>query len=202
MRDSSFSNREVLIEASLNEFINYSYEKASLNRIIKNAGISKGTFYYHFKNKEDLYKHLLETGAKEKWDFINKYAQENQADLTSMDLFDKFMYHAKSGTIYANKHPKYNKLGSMFAKEKGTSIYDTIIKEVGGDSTNTLKTMVHMAYESGELDTTYSEDFIFKILHSLFSNFDEIFKDERELGKILTNLNEYVRFMKNGLKSQ
>lgn len=202
MRESSFSNRESLIEAALNEFNNYDYEKASLNSIIKRAGISKGTFYYHFKNKEDLYKYLLVKGGQDKWQYINEYTKENQVDFDRLDIFDKFLYQAKAGTMYAYEHPKFHKLGTMFAKEKGTSIYDSIIDEVGGDSTDMLKTMVHHAYESGEINRSFTEEFIYKLLLNLFSNYDDIFKAESELEKNLKNLEEYVRFMKNGIKSQ
>lgn len=201
MRESSFTSREALIESSLNEFTTYNYEKASLNRIIKNAGISKGTFYYHFKNKEDLYKHLLKTSVRDKWAFINNYTKEHKTDFETMDIFDKFLYQAKSGTKYALEHPEFNQLGEMFSKEKGTPIYTTIINEVGGDSTDMLKTMVHDAYHSGEIDQSYSEDFVYQVLETMFNNFNEMFKEELDMEKRFKNLEEYVRFMKNGLCS-
>lgn len=201
MRKSSFTSREPLIEAALKEFITHNYEKASLNRIIKSGGISKGTFYYHFKNKEELYKHLLKTAVKEKWLYINAYTKDHQVDFDMMDIFDKFLYQAKAGTIYAHEHPEYNKLGIMFAKEKGNAIYDAIINEVGGDTTDMLREMVGKAYESGELDQSFSEEFLFKLLHNMFSNYAEIFKGEGELEHTLKNLEDYVRFMKHGIKA-
>jgi len=202
VRNSSFTSREPLIEAALDEFITYDYDKASLNRIIKSAGISKGTFYYHFKNKEELYKHLLVTGVKQKWLYINEYTKDHQVDFEMMDIFDKFLYQAKAGTIYAHDHPKYHKLGNMFAKEKGNAIYDAIINEVGGDSTDMLREMVGKAYESGELDQSFSEEFLLKLLHNMFSNYDEVFKGESELEHTLKNLEDYVRFMKQGIKAK
>lgn len=37
-----------LQEAAINEFSMKKYEDASLNDILKNAGMSKGSFYHHF----------------------------------------------------------------------------------------------------------------------------------------------------------
>lgn len=199
MRESSFTSRDNLIEAAFGEFTEYNYEKASLNRIIKNAGISKGTFYYHFKNKQDLYKHLLLTSVKSKWAYINEFSKEHQADFDSMDIFDKFLYQAKSGTLYATKNPILHKFASMFAKEKGSQIYETLIDEIGGDSTTMLKAMVHDAYLKGEIDPSYTEDFVYNLLLNLFGNFDDIFHDDLELDKRLENLEAFVRFMKHGL---
>ncbi len=47
--------REVLLEAARGEFAEYGFEGSSYNRIIANSGLSKGSFYYYFHGKEDLY---------------------------------------------------------------------------------------------------------------------------------------------------
>ena len=40
-------------------FIENGYDGASLNEIIQKAGISKGSFYYYFEDKSDLYLTVL-----------------------------------------------------------------------------------------------------------------------------------------------
>lgn len=202
MRDSSFKSREALMDATLDEFSEINYENASLNRIIKNAGISKGTFYYHFKSKEELYRFLLKKSVDGKWAFINKYTSENAVDYSKMDIFDKFLYQAKAGAMFAKLHPRYNKLANMFTKEKGTPIYESVISEIGGDPVDMLKQMVHKSYKAGEVDTSYTERFITELLVSLFSNYEDIFKDTEDIDKNIKNLDEFVRFMKSGLKSK
>lgn len=77
MKEKTFERKTELLEAALDEFAAKSYDDASLNTIIKNAGISKGTFYYHFADKQALYLFLLESSVKSKWDFINEKALEN-----------------------------------------------------------------------------------------------------------------------------
>ena len=47
--------RARILEAAAREFASRGYENASLNRILENAGISKGAAYYYFDDKEDLY---------------------------------------------------------------------------------------------------------------------------------------------------
>ena len=48
-----------IIDASVKEFLNRQYEKASINKIIKSANIPRGSFYQYFENKEDLYFYCL-----------------------------------------------------------------------------------------------------------------------------------------------
>lgn len=47
--------RELILEAAAKEFAAHGYAQASLNRILEEAGISKGAAYYYFDDKADLY---------------------------------------------------------------------------------------------------------------------------------------------------
>jgi len=51
---------DALYEVTLDTFSTVAFSDASLNDIIKKSGTNKGSFYYRFKNKEDLYLALLE----------------------------------------------------------------------------------------------------------------------------------------------
>ena len=51
--------RAAIFEAALEEFIAHGFEDASLNQILEGAGISKGSFYYYFENKADLFVALI-----------------------------------------------------------------------------------------------------------------------------------------------
>lgn len=52
--------RETLLEAAARVFFERGYEGASVDRILGEAGLSKGTFYWHFKTKADLFLALIE----------------------------------------------------------------------------------------------------------------------------------------------
>ena len=50
--------QEAILRAAFDEFAAHGFHSASLNRIIDAAGISKGSMYYYFDGKEDLYAHV------------------------------------------------------------------------------------------------------------------------------------------------
>jgi AcrR family transcriptional regulator len=50
--------RARLVEAALAEFQRHGFERASVARIAKQAGVSRPTFYFHFPAKEDLLREL------------------------------------------------------------------------------------------------------------------------------------------------
>lgn len=53
-------SRERLLQAGMRVFADRGYEKATVAAIVKEAGLSKGTFYWVFDSKEDLLSALIE----------------------------------------------------------------------------------------------------------------------------------------------
>lgn len=49
-----------IINAALEEFTKHGYDNASTNVIVKNAGISKGSLFKYFSNKQTIYYYLYE----------------------------------------------------------------------------------------------------------------------------------------------
>jgi AcrR family transcriptional regulator len=50
--------QQAILRAAFDEFATHGFGAASLNRIIDAAGISKGSMYYYFDGKEELYAHV------------------------------------------------------------------------------------------------------------------------------------------------
>jgi AcrR family transcriptional regulator len=200
MKEKSFEKKQELLEAALEEFSSKKYDDASLNSIIKNAGISKGTFYYHFKDKQELYIYLLESSSKVKWEFINKNIKSSSTD-ERRDIFEMFRLQAKVGAEFASMHPNYHNLSRMFVKEKGNEIYDIAKIVLIEDNINPLNEIIENAIEEGDFRNDLPKEFIIKIISHLFTHFEDVFnsEDDMELGNIIKNLDYYVDFMKNGL---
>lgn len=52
--------RQEIIQAAQSLFVREGYRKTSVEAIIKEAGIAKGTFYYYFKAKQDVLKAIVD----------------------------------------------------------------------------------------------------------------------------------------------
>lgn len=61
MTELTGTHRDSLIEATVAEFADAGYEGASLNRIIRAAGISKSSFYHAAGSKAELFDAVVET---------------------------------------------------------------------------------------------------------------------------------------------
>lgn len=63
--------RQNLLEAALEEIQTHGFQAASLDQILKRAGVTKGALYHHFKNKKELgyavVDQLIRSEVTEKW---------------------------------------------------------------------------------------------------------------------------------------
>lgn len=201
MKEKSFERKSELLKAALDEFTAKSYEEASLNTILKNAGISKGTFYYHFTDKQSLYLFLLESSVKAKWDFIREQTQMNPVSLSGCSIFEQFKQQARLGAEFAAQYPEYHKLGCMLSKEQGTPIYKMAKDQLGGETDEILTAMIDAAIADGDFRDGFSRTFLVRIVTHLLTSFDEIFNTDRdfELQTMLMNLDAYVDFIRYGI---
>lgn len=85
-----------IMSVALNEFAEKDYKNSSFNRIIRNAGMSKGTMYYYFSSKEDLYLTLLNACKKE-------FAVLKQAQIDGVRSPDEFWKSLEEIIRYALK---------------------------------------------------------------------------------------------------
>jgi AcrR family transcriptional regulator len=56
--------RRGVLQAAAGEFAAHGYEGASLNRILEGAGVSKGSFYYYFEDKADLFAAVVDEATE------------------------------------------------------------------------------------------------------------------------------------------
>ncbi|MES0489398.1 MAG: helix-turn-helix domain-containing protein [Leptospirales bacterium] len=196
-------DEQALFHEALEEFSQHSYEEASINKILSKAKVTKGSFYYRFSNKFELYIYLLKECNQRKWQYIQTETKTDTNPKEAKDIFDLFWVQAEIGVRFANAHPVYYKLGKRFSKEKGTAIYEQVLEDLKADDESGLSQMIEESYQAGAFKSEYSPEFIDKLIRSLFSSFDDIlFKDEEfELTKAMEYLKEFILFLKHGLKA-
>jgi AcrR family transcriptional regulator len=58
------STRDAILEAARRRFLRFGPRKTTIDEVAREAGCSRTTLYAHFRNKEDLYRSLLEQDAE------------------------------------------------------------------------------------------------------------------------------------------
>ena len=70
--------RQKLLGSAKQEFLEFGYEKASLRRICKNAGVTTGALYFFFKDKADLFDALVHDFADEIMTLLKNHSHEEE----------------------------------------------------------------------------------------------------------------------------
>jgi AcrR family transcriptional regulator len=139
--------RATIMNAAIEEFAEYGLENASTNRIVKNSGIAKGSFYQYFEDKQDVFMHLLDRIEQEEMEFFKgKHPPSN-----NMDTFQYFRWMVKTGMEFGLAHPRVIQAAWRVLLGEGL-YYGKNFAAYRAKTTQALTTMIKQAIERGEVD--------------------------------------------------
>ncbi len=95
--------QEKIIDASIHEFSSVSFKKASINHIIKQAEISRGSFYMYFEDIQDLTIYIMRKIKQEILDEIRKRIDKLPIKLQEfMIIYHDIVFDYYNDSTYRN----------------------------------------------------------------------------------------------------
>ncbi|MBU4229542.1 MAG: TetR/AcrR family transcriptional regulator [Desulfurivibrionaceae bacterium] len=95
--------RESIVRTAAAEFAEQGYQRASLNNIVKQLGISKGSLYQYFDNKEALFLHVFDHFTLQVKQYVKASVTGNGRD----DFFGVARQVLLAGIAFIDTHPEY-----------------------------------------------------------------------------------------------
>jgi AcrR family transcriptional regulator len=139
--------RETIMNAAVEEFAEYGLENASTNRIVKNSGIAKGSFYQYFEDKQDVFMHMLDVIEQKEMEFFkDKHPPSN-----NMDTFQYFRWLIKTGMEFGTAHPRMIQAAWRVLLGEGM-YYGNKFAEYREKTRQALTAGITQAIERGEVD--------------------------------------------------
>lgn len=115
-----------IINAGISEFATYGFSNSSTNRIVQNAGISKGSLFKYFANKEDFFFFILDAVTAELSEDLDKAAAN-----FSKELFQRVIdYSTAEFSWYIHNPEKYRLIMTAFS-QNDTKIYPKVMIRYG-----------------------------------------------------------------------
>ena len=145
--------RQAVVNAATDEFADYGFEASSINRIVANSGISKGSFYQYFEDKMDVFKYLLDVLANEKME----YYKGKHPPSTNMDTFEYFRWMVKTGMEFNSSYPRLVQAVSRVLLAEGL-YYGKDFVEYHKMATDGFAMMIRQAMKNGEVDPSVDVD--------------------------------------------
>lgn len=115
------NKQTTIINASLSCFGRYGYDKASINDIAVEAGISKASVFQYFGSKKQLYAYLLDYAGKT---ILESFRQEDFNEDT--DLFDRVLASSFMEAKILEKNPYLSQFIVKAWTETADEVHDTL----------------------------------------------------------------------------
>lgn len=156
--------RDSIINAAVEEFAEFGLENASTNRIVKNSGIAKGSFYQYFEDKQDVFLYMLDVIEKMETEYFkNIHPPDN-----NMDTFHYYRWMVKAGMEFGLAHPRMIQAAWRVLLGEGF-YYGKNLEGYRNKTTQALTTMIKLAKERGEVDPSVDVELAVMIMET-FSN--------------------------------
>lgn len=137
----------MICDVALDEFAQYPFDQASVNRIVAGAGIAKGSFYQYFEDKQDLYLYLMSLIAEEKINYLSPLI----LNPAGHDIFTVIREMFLAGVQFANEHPRYAAIGDKLLVDKESSIYRELQTQGRPTSFAVFEPLLKQAIDKGEV---------------------------------------------------
>ncbi len=117
------SKRKSICDVALDEFAQYSFDQASINRMVAKSGIAKGSFYQYFEDKKDLFFHIVRLIGEAKLKYVSPVMQNPDQH----DIFTLIRELYLSGMKFVVDNPQYAEISNRILEIKYTPIYKELM---------------------------------------------------------------------------
>jgi len=193
--------RERITEAAIDEFAEYSYEGASITRIVDNANIAKGSFYQYFEDKKDLFKHIIDIIGEKKLMYMTRLLK----DFEKLDFFQAFREMYAAGIKFAKDNPRLSKIGNSLIKGADVKLMQEVLGEAIPKSNEFIKGMLLRGIQRGEIAPEIDADIVAYMLTELSISISEYFIKEMKAEddtEILELADKMISVIENGIKKR
>lgn len=113
-----------ILQAALDEFIDYGYDLASTNRIVERARIAKGTLFKYFSSKEELFVYLCDS-------FLDVVKTEvyREDEKTPEGLFEFLKNISMRKMALKSRYPKEFALMTQIVSHSNHPVYRNLLKD-------------------------------------------------------------------------
>lgn len=204
MPKSTFLNlpaekRDRITQAIIDEFAENTYETASINQIVKNADIAKGSFYQYFDDKLDIYKMTVEICQAEKM----KYIEGSQKNTRYLDDFTLIRELYISIIQFEVDHPRLSSIMYMFHKSSDLELKNQVEADVDICDGFEIKKILDDGIDKGTIYYNIDVELVTFLLENMIVNIKEFLKIKQQNDKYVDYkgfINKSVDLIENGIK--
>lgn len=173
---NSEQTRLSLLEAGLLLFTENGYSATRIEDIAKEAGLTRGAFYWHFKNKQDIFTAIFKEAIYKVHTVLESAKDPSKSAIKNIErmlivLFEQVMHD--------NEAQKYAYIfNAIEYTPKVKKIIIQIRKDMGNLIINSFKEVVDAGVESGVFKEKYANEVILKSVLTVMTGIGEHLLDD------------------------
>lgn len=189
------AKQDRIICAALTEFAKHGYKNSNLDRIVKIAGIPKGSLYQYFENKDDLFVFISRKAIQSMWKLFQEHMEESPAR-DCFDMFAKALFFAMD---LREREPDLTLLYIQTGFLQDTCLRYKILPDILQKNNVFMKRFFSWGIGEGLIDQNLNIKAAKFFLDAISNRFQEkvLFKDSLNSELIFTSRAEMEDFIEN-----
>ncbi len=162
------SRKKKILDAARSEFIRSGYEGTSLNDIIREAEISKGSLYYYFEDKVDLYITVLKQVMGEIEQRLGGFTSDEFSD----DFWADIENYIKKTIQFSLENPDVIRLARGLKVVLATDPTNEFLKEFSDSGKAFTADIIKHGQDMGEVRSDIPFEMLTAIIYNLGETMD------------------------------
>lgn len=138
-------SRQKIMQAAFEAFTEKGYSQTSMDDIVKRSGLSKGTLYWHFTNKQQLFLAIVEAVMKA-WD--EQLALLADGEASAEDRIRSFF--SQAGTVFEANKNLVGLLVDAFFQSYQMAEAQSIMKDIYARFVGHIERIIQQGIDNGE----------------------------------------------------
>lgn len=190
----SDEKKQRIINAVMNEIDGKSYDEISINKIVKRAEISRGSFYQYFDDKKDLMELIMQDFIEDFRSHCIGFMKDSNGDVfaSALGIFD-FV----ADSVWSTKYSEVFRIVFSFTSANN-DFFNMPKKECDHTLAEELKSLINR--DTYKIENNDDVNLIINIIVSLlFKQFFELFVVGKDRTVVRNNLEKMFLLLKNGI---
>jgi AcrR family transcriptional regulator len=192
--------RKMIVSVAVDEFAANSYEQASINQIVAEAGIAKGSFYQYFDDKKDLFFHLLDLMVEIKATYISPFLSNPEEH----DFFTLLREIYLAGLQFAVDHPKYTEVGNRLLEDKNAPMFQEYAQANSQTAADYFSRLIDIGQARNEIRADIDRQLLIYMvtsLNELVITYHASYISKEYDKTMMYTLDTFIDFLKHGIAS-
>lgn len=154
--------RDRILNVAIEEFANNGFENTSIQQIAKKSGISVGSVYKYFDNKETLFSMVVQEGLSSIENLLMGLADSSE------DILVKAEKIIRSLLEYSRQKPELIKLYCQLTTSDNSEFLNTLSQRIEAVSASVYTVTISKAQETGDVRNDINPAFFAFLLDNIF----------------------------------